>query len=163
MLNLEQLGWDPQTVGELDHRLLQAPHIKLRSATRGACGDVVYAVDLRITRPNANYMSIVEMHSLEHFLLRGFQKYLPNHFISIGLMGCRTGFYLVFLNEGRTDIILETFGKILRDILNATEVPFATIAQCGNYTNHDLATVQKLAEYLLKNKSNWRQVIQQNP
>jgi len=158
MVNVEQLGWEPTTVGELDHRLLKAPHVKLRSYTIGPTGDVVFAVDLRINQPNKTFLSSTEMHSFEHFLLEGFQKYLPENFISIGLMGCQTGFYLTLFNEGRAEKILTVYENILHDILEATEVPYANIQQCGNYRNHNLELAQNLAGRVLNAKSNWRQV-----
>lgn len=159
MLNIEQLGWKPGTVGELDHRLLKAPHVKLRSFTQGNQGDVVYCVDLRINQPNSVFLSATEMHSFEHFLLAGFQKYLPENFLSVGLMGCQTGFYLVLYNEGNAEKICGTYEYILNDILNADEVPYANIEQCGNYKNHSLELAQNLARRLLNEKSNWRQVV----
>ncbi len=159
MLDFNQLGWEAATVGELDHRKLKAPHVKLRSANAGANGDVVYAVDLRINQPNSTFLSSTEMHSFEHFLLWGFQKYMPENFISIGLMGCQTGFYLILLNEGRARVIVDTYEKILNDILAASEVPYANIAQCGNYKNHSLELVQALARRVLEAKSNWQQIV----
>lgn len=159
MINLEQLGWDVATVGELDHRKLKAPHVKLRSAKPGAGSDVVYSVDLRINLPNSVFLSTTEMHSFEHFLLWGFQKYMPQNFISIGLMGCQTGFYLILLNEGRADAIMDVYEKILSDILTASEVPYANIEQCGNYKNHSLELAQALARRILESKSSWRQIV----
>lgn len=159
MVDVEQLGWDPRTVGELDHRQLKAPHVKLRSFSVGTMGDVVYCVDLRINQPNVNYLSTTEMHSFEHFLLAGFQKYMPANFLSIGLMGCQTGFYLVLFNEGQAEKICRVYESILVDILNANAVPYANIAQCGNYENHSLELAQQLARRVLEAKSVWRQVI----
>ena len=159
MIKLEQLGWEAATIGELDHRKLKAPHVKLRSATDGNHGDVVYAVDLRINLPNSTFLSSTEMHSFEHFLLWGFQKYMPQNFISIGLMGCQTGFYLILLNEGRAEAVLDAYERILNDILEASEVPYANIAQCGNYKNHSLELAQQLARRVLDAKTNWRQVV----
>jgi S-ribosylhomocysteine lyase len=159
MVNVEQLGWAQNTVGELDHRLLKAPHVKLRSFTEGPSGDVIYAVDLRINQPNVSFLSSTEMHSFEHFLLAGFQKYMPQNFVSIGLMGCQTGFYLVLFNEGRAERICNVYENILNDILKASEVPYANIQQCGNYKNHSLEMAQNLARRVLDAKSNWRQVI----
>jgi S-ribosylhomocysteine lyase len=159
MINYEQLGWDPATVGELDHRLLKAPTLKLRSARPGPGGDVVYSIDLRLKRPNSGeLLSITEMHSLEHFLLEGFNRYLPENFISVGLMGCQTGFYLVFLNEGRAGVLCETLEKILNEILSASGVPYERIDQCGNYQNHSLEPVQTLARQVLAAKENWLDV-----
>jgi S-ribosylhomocysteine lyase len=159
MVDVSQLGWVPATVGELDHRLLKAPSVKLRSFTVGPNGDVVYCVDLRISQPNEDFVPITEMHSLEHFLLAGFEKYLPLNFISIGLMGCQTGFYLVLLNEGRAEKICKVYENILTDVLNASEVPYATIGQCGNYQNHNLELTQHLARKVLQARLSWRQVI----
>jgi S-ribosylhomocysteine lyase len=159
MIKLEQLGWEAGSIGELDHRLLKAPHVKLRSAKPGAGGDVVYAVDIRINQPNSVFLSTTEMHSFEHFLLWGFQKYMPQNFISIGLMGCQTGFYLILFNEGRADVIMDVYEKILNDILTASEVPYANIEQCGNYRNHSLEMAQALARRVLNARANWRQVV----
>ena len=159
MVDVKQLGWDPGTVGELDHRRLKAPHVKLRSFTEGPKGDVVYCIDLRINQPNTNFLSSTEMHSFEHFLLAGFQKYMPGNFLSIGLMGCQTGFYLVLYNEGDAGRICRIYETILDDILIAREVPYANIQQCGNYRNHSLAAAQSLAQRVLAAKSNWRQVV----
>ena len=159
MIDVKQLGWEAETVGELDHRLLKAPHIKLRAATPGPTGDVVYAVDLRINQPNSTFLSSTEMHSFEHFLLWGFQKYMPQNFISIGLMGCQTGFYLILFNEGHAQAIFDAYEKILNDVLTASEVPYSNIIQCGNYKNHSLELAQALARRVLAAKSNWRQVV----
>jgi S-ribosylhomocysteine lyase len=159
MVDVNQLGWEAGTVGELDHRLLKAPHVKLRSFTEGPKGDVVYCVDLRINQPNTQFLSSTEMHSFEHFLLAGFQKYMPENFLSVGLMGCQTGFYLILFNEGSAEKICNVYGNILADILSATEVPYANIAQCGNYKNHSLEFAQNLARRMLDAKSRWRRVL----
>ena len=159
MIDFAKLGWEAETVGELDHRKLKAPHVKLRAATPGSTGDIVYSVDLRINEPNSVFLSSTEMHSFEHFLLWGFQKYMPQNFISIGLMGCQTGFYLILFNEGRAQAIHDTYEKILKDVLVAQEVPYANIAQCGNYKNHSLEMAQALANRILEAKSNWNRVV----
>ena len=159
MVSVEQLGWEAETVGELDHRLLKAPHIKLRSANKGPQGDVVYCIDLRINQPNVEFLSSTEMHSFEHFLLYGFQKYMPENFLSVGLMGCQTGFYLVLYNEGNAEKICNTYESILKGILSASEVPYANIAQCGNYKNHSVELAQSVARRVLDARSNWRQVV----
>ncbi len=159
MINVEELGWAAGTVGELDHRLLKAPHVKLRSWTEGPKGDVVFCVDLRINQPNTDFLSSTEMHSFEHFLLAGFQKYLPQSFLSVGLMGCQTGFYLVLYNEGHAERICHVYEKILNDILGAGEVPYANSEQCGNFRNHSVELARNVARRLLDSKSRWRQVV----
>ena len=159
MLSLEQLGWEVHTVGELDHRKLKAPHVKLRSLTKGENGDGVYSVDLRINYPNTSYMSTTELHSFEHFLLAGFKKYMPENFICVAPMGCQTGFYLVLLNEGNAQKICDVYEAILNDILIAKEVPYANIRECGHFENHNLELAKDIAARLLESKSNWRQVV----
>lgn len=159
MLSLEQLGWEVHTVGELDHRKLKAPHVKLRSLTKGANGDAVYSVDLRINQPNISYLSTTELHSFEHFLLAGFRKYMPENFICVAPMGCQTGFYLVLLNEGDAKKICSVYEAILNDILIAKEVPYANIRECGHFENHNLDLAKDIARRLLDSKSSWRQVL----
>jgi S-ribosylhomocysteine lyase len=159
MDDVEQLGWVMGTVGELDHRLLKVPHVKLRSITIGEKGDAVYCVDLRISQPNTEYLSTTELHSIEHFLLDGFRKYLPDNFLSIGVMGCQTGFYLVLLNEGDARKICEIYKDILSDILIAKEVPYISAQECGNYQNHSLDLAKAIAKRVLDARSRWLQVI----
>ncbi len=159
MIDVKELGWDPATVGEMDHRLLKAPSVKLRSARSGNNGDAIYCVDLRIRPPNAHAdLSTTELHSVEHFLLEGFQCYLPANFVSIGLMGCQTGFYLVLLNEGRAHKICEVLERILTEMQAATAVPYASIGQCGNFRNHSLELAQKIGREMLKARPTWLQV-----
>ncbi|TAN07576.1 MAG: S-ribosylhomocysteine lyase [Rhodanobacteraceae bacterium] len=156
MTGYEQLGWSPDTIGELDHRRLKAPCVKLRSARRGPAGDTVYCIDLRLRHPNAGQcLSSTELHSLEHFLLEGFQRLLPGHFIGLGVMGCQTGFYLTLLNEGRREAIEGTLEAILRGVLQASAVPYARVDQCGNYRNHDLGRAQQIAREVLAHRATW--------
>lgn len=155
-VDVEKLGWERRWVGELDHRQLKAPSLKLRSAHRGHHGDVVYSVDLRVCRPNADqYLSTKQLHSLEHFLLEGFQRHLPEHFISVGIMGCQTGFYLIFLNEGRAQVLCSVLANILTDLLDASAVPYQQVDQCGHYNNHDLRLAQDVARQILQARLHW--------
>lgn len=160
MIDYQTLGWEPATVGELDHRLLKAPRVKLRSANPGPNGDIVYCVDLRVNRPNAGqYLTSTELHSVEHFLLEGLQRYLPQNFLSIGIMGCQTGFYIVLLNEGRAETVCNVLENILNDMLNATEVPYTNIEQCGNYQNHSLEQAQAVARRILTARTEWLDIV----
>ncbi|WEN15827.1 S-ribosylhomocysteine lyase [Rhodanobacter sp. AS-Z3] len=156
MAEIQALGWQARWVGELDHGLLRAPSVKLRSARCGRKGDVVYGVDLRVCRPNADqYLSTTALHSLEHVLLEGLQRHLPEHFISVGVMGCQTGFYLVFLNEGRAEVLCDVLAEIFAELLDATEVPYQHSEQCGNYRNHDLRQAQDVARRILQARARW--------
>ena len=159
MLDIEELGWDAHALGEVDHRQVKAPYVRLSSYTVGRNGDVVYFFDLRITQPNTTYLTRTELHSLEHLYLAGFRKYLPANFICVAPMGCQTGLYLVLLNEGRADKVLDVYERILNDILNEAAVPYADIKDCGHYEDHDLGAAKVVARRLLDCKAAWRQVL----
>lgn len=159
MIDFEALGWSSDTVGELDHRRLKAPSVKLRGAHAGAAGDIVYTVDLRLRRPNADAcLSGTELHSIEHFLLEGYGRLLPRHFVGVGVMGCQTGFYLTLLGEGRRAVIEDALAAILEGVLVAEAVPYARVDQCGHWRHHDLARAQAVAREVLAQRAAWREV-----
>jgi S-ribosylhomocysteine lyase len=156
MIDVEVLGWPAALVGELDHRALKAPSVKLRSARQLPGGDAIYCIDLRVRLPNADAcLSTTELHSLEHFLLEGLQRELPEHFVAVGVMGCQTGFYLVFANEGRAPVICAALVRIFEAMGHASAVPYARIDQCGHYRNHDLAAAQAMAREILARSAHW--------
>lgn len=153
---LEALGWPLAFMGELDHRRLKAPTLKLRSARQGAAGDWVYCIDLRVRRPNrVESLSSTELHSMEHFLLEGLQRHLGARFVSIGVMGCGTGFYLVFLNEGRASVLCAVLARILQDMAQASAVPYARVDQCGSWQDHSLEAAQRIAREILAAQGQW--------
>lgn len=159
MIDHESLGWASDTVGELDHGRLKAPSVKLRGVYKGRAGDQVYSIDLRLRRPNRDeYLGARNAHSLEHFLLEGFQRLLPENFIGVGVMGCQTGFYLTLLNEGRRGVVEGALESILRGILDAVAVPYARIDQCGDWQNHDLEQAQAIAREVLAGRERWSAV-----
>ena len=156
MIDVASLGWPAELVGELDHRRLKAPSVKLRSARLGEHGDAFFCVDLRIRRPNADdFLTSTELHSVEHFLLEGFGRLLPEHFVSVGIMGCQTGFYLGFQNEGRADLLCATLAHILEEMQTAAAVPYANVEQCGNWRNHSLGDAQRVAREILARREHW--------
>lgn len=151
-----QLGWPRGLTGELDHRRLKAPTVKLRSALPTPGGDTIYAVDLRVRLPNQNaFLTSTELHSVEHFLLEGFGRLLPQNFLSVGIMGCRTGFYLGFVNEGRTELLCATLAHIFTEMQDATTVPYANIEQCGNWQDHSVTDAQRVAREILAHRAHW--------
>ena len=157
-MDVKELGWDPLTLGEIDHRDVCAPYVRLSSYLKGAAGDVNYVYDLRVTQPNNSYLTTDILHSFEHLLLAGFRKHLPDSFVSVAPMGCQTGFYLILLNEGRFKEVSRVYQAILNDIVASGEVPYASPDNCGQAVHHDLAGSKDLAETLLAAKSQWNQV-----
>ncbi|HEY5982374.1 MAG TPA: S-ribosylhomocysteine lyase [Anaerolineales bacterium] len=158
-MDVAKLGWDTRALGEVDHRRVKAPYVRLVSATVGVHGDVVYFYDLRITQPNTSYLSTTGLHSMEHLLLAGFRRYLPDNFINIAPMGCQTGIYLVLLNEGRAEKVLGVYETILKDILEATSVPYADIQDCGHWEDHDLELAKAVARKVLDQRARWLQAL----
>lgn len=155
MIDVAALGWPATLVGELDHRRLKAPRVKLRAA-RGDASSAIYTVDLRVRRPNAGAsLSTPALHSVEHFLLEGFGRLLPEHFIQVGVMGCRTGFYLVFAGEGRADVLCDTLAAVLQGVLHANAVPYANDRQCGHWQDHSLEAAQSVADEVLAARASW--------
>jgi S-ribosylhomocysteine lyase len=142
-------------MGELDHRLVEAPYIRLSSARRGAHGDCVYIFDLRITQPNTSYMTTLQIHSLEHLFLAGFRKHLPSVFVGVAPMGCQTGFYLILLNEARAKVVQKVYKKILAEILSIGRIPYANEKDCGQFIHHDLKEAKKIAKMLLRAEDKW--------
>jgi S-ribosylhomocysteine lyase len=158
--DLSSLGWQPGSMGELDHRLVKAPYIRLSSGRRGARGDCVYVFDLRITQPNTSYMTTLQIHSLEHLFLAGFRKYLPSAFISVAPMGCQTGFYLVLLNEARASTVQKVYKKILTEILSMSDIPYANEKDCGQFIHHNIKETKKIAKMLLRAEGKWLSVFE---
>jgi len=159
VIDISILGWSLNTLGELDHKIVKAPYIRLVSYTFGNYGDIVYSYDLRILQPNKNYIKAKVLHSFEHFLLYGFRKYMKEIFISVSPMGCQTGFYLILLNEGRSKKLFDIYSKILNDILNSYTIPYANENNCGRFLYHDLDGTKKLSKMLLNCESIWNKVL----
>ncbi len=153
MPNKENLNTTITVSNDIDHRLVKAPYIRIASYVTGICGDIIYVYDVRMTQPNVEYLTSKQLHSIEHLLLFGFRKYLPNYFVNTGPMGCQTGFYLILLNEGNIERITKIYEQILIDILNTTDtIPYANIKDCGQHIFHNLAEAQVVARMLLNHK-----------
>lgn len=115
-------------------------------------GDVT-TYDMRFKRPNmGDYLSNLEMHSLEHM----FATYIRNSAIKddvlyFGPMGCRTGFYLLVRNADN-DTVLKATQKALADIIDHSDAIGmfgASEIECGNYRELSLESAKKVAkEYL---------------
>ncbi|MBY6799178.1 S-ribosylhomocysteine lyase [Clostridium botulinum] len=159
MINLEKAGWNCEDVGNIDHRNVKAPYIRMINYNEGENGDVVFSYDLRLTQPNSRYMDTKVLHSLEHFMLVGFQKYFDKKFVSVSPMGCQTGFYLIIINEYNFQIISEKFKKVLEEILEADSVPLSTEITCGQANHHTLKEVKELVGEILKEEKNWKNVM----
>lgn len=155
MPDITELGWDARTLGDLDLRKVKAPYVRLVSFTEGNHGDVVYLYELRVTQPNAAFLSTLAIHSMKHLLLEGFRRSLPQSFVCVAPMASQTGFCLVLLNEGRMQCVVDAYERVLNDILEARSVPFATAQECGRCDHHDIDLAKSVARRLLERRSAW--------
>ena len=114
---------------------------------------VLTTFDLRFTRPNEEPpMDNPGIHSIEHLVA----TFLRNHrewadkTVYFGPMGCRTGFYVIFAGDLKSEDIVELMQETFRFIANFEgEVPGAAPKDCGNYLLHDLPMAKwESAKYL---------------
>ena len=115
------------TVNHLD--LLTGVYVSRKDYIGDVC---LTTFDLRFTRPNEEPpMDTPGIHSIEHLVA----TFLRNHAewaektIYFGPMGCRTGFYVIFLNYD-----------------DNTPIPGYSPRDCGNYLDNNL----KLAKIYMK-------------
>ncbi|MBU2713454.1 S-ribosylhomocysteine lyase [Zooshikella harenae] len=147
-------------IGELDHRILKAPYVRLASANQGINGDYTCMYDLRFRQPNNNeYIDPIVMHSMEHALLYFFKKIYKNKFSCLAPMGCQTGFYLVLINELNSNDIIKNVEEILESIIHLEQVPYQSDQQCGQFEYHCLNQLQALAKEVLNKKHELSEVI----
>ncbi|MFG2472588.1 S-ribosylhomocysteine lyase [Streptomyces canus] len=145
------------TLGEVDHRRVAPPYLRLISCLSGTAGDRVYQWDLRLSQPNREHLDLAVVHSLEHMLL----TYLPQHIpqvVNVGPMGCQTGFYLTIVNSDSYDQVLTAVHAALADAAEATEVPHANTTDRGRAAMHDASGASGTARRLLAAAADWTQV-----
>ena len=135
----------------LDHRLVKAPYIRKAADKTLVGGSRLLKYDVRFTQPNDGApLSTAAVHSLEHSLATTLREHTEG-VIDLSPMGCRTGFYAV-VDAGvipTQDEFKEIFLQSLRDIFELTEVPGASIVECGNAADHDLTAALTAAEEFL--------------
>jgi S-ribosylhomocysteine lyase len=146
------------TLGEIDHRRVAAPYVRLISCTTGERGDRVHHWDVRFVQPNREHIDMDAVHSLEHMIAVFLRGHVPS-LINFGPMGCQTGFYLTLLNYGDYEALLGALERTLGDCLTATEVPLANDVQCGWAANHNLEKAQTMARRMLDARASWPQVM----
>ena len=141
----------------LDHTKVQAPYLRLADKKTGEHGDCIYKYDFRICQPNKGHMEMPALHSLEH-LMAELSRNHSSAVVDISPMGCQTGFYVSLLNEASYEKALDLMEQTLKDVLAATEVPACNEQQCGWAASHSLEGAQRLARYMLDNRTQWTKV-----
>lgn len=133
------------TVNHID--LLTGVYVSRRDKV-GA--EVITTFDLRFTRPNEEPpMDTPGIHSIEHLGA----TFLRNHpvwaekTIYFGPMGCRTGFYVIFAGDLKSEDILDVLREMAEYVLSYEgEIPGYSPRDCGNYLDNNLT----LAKYYMK-------------
>lgn len=116
--------------------------------------EIITTFDIRMIRPNFEPVMLTgEIHTIEHLgatFLRNHTEY-SDKTIYFGPMGCRTGFYLLLGSEYNSkDIIallIEMF-EFIRDFEG--DIPGATAAGCGNYSDMNLPMAKHFAKRYLE-------------
>ncbi|MGN0480455.1 MAG: S-ribosylhomocysteine lyase [Lachnospiraceae bacterium] len=103
---------------------------------------VVTTFDLRFTRPNVEPpMDTAGIHTIEHLgatFLRN-HKVWADRTIYFGPMGCRTGFYVIFKGDLRSEDIVGVLGEMADFVLDYEgEIPGYSPKDCGNYLDNNL-------------------------
>ncbi|SEV82701.1 S-ribosylhomocysteine lyase [[Clostridium] fimetarium] len=121
--------------------------------------EVVTTFDLRFTRPNEEPpMDNPGIHSIEHLGA----TFLRNHptwgekTLYFGPMGCRTGFYVIFSGDLKSEDIVDLLKEMADYILAYEgEIPGYSPRDCGNYLDNNLNLakiyIKKYKEEVLDN------------
>ena len=122
-------------------------HLKLQPGVyvsrKDPVGDsLITTFDIRMTSPNEEpVMNTAEVHTIEHLGA----TFLRNHpdfgskTIYFGPMGCRTGFYVIFAGDLKSEDILPVLREAADFVLSYEgEIPGYSPRDCGNYLDNNL-------------------------
>ena len=112
--------------------------------------DTITTFDLRFTRPNVEpVMDTAAIHALEHLgatFLRNDPEW-KDKTIYFGPMGCRTGVYVIFKGDLKSENIVDVLRRMIDFVLNFEgTIPGASARDCGNYLDLNLS----MAKYFAK-------------
>lgn len=104
--------------------------------------EVVTTFDLRFTRPNVEPpMDTAGIHTIEHLgatFLRN-HKVWADRTVYFGPMGCRTGFYVIFTGDLKSEDIVGLLREMADYVLGYEgEIPGYSPRDCGNYLDNNL-------------------------
>ena len=103
-------------------------------------GDVV-TYDIRMKVPNqGDYLSNGAMHTFEHlFATCARNGQWADQVLYVGPMGCRTGFYVIFAGDLKSEDILPVLREAADFVLSYEgEIPGYSPRDCGNYLDNNL-------------------------
>ena len=98
--------------------------------------------DIRMKEPNREpVINIAELHTIEHLgatFLRNHEKY-KKETIYFGPMGCRTGFYVIFKGDLKSEDVKDIITEMFEFMATFEgEIPGADPYSCGNYLDQNL-------------------------
>ena len=105
-------------------------------------GNYLTSFDIRMKLPNREpVINIAELHTMEHLGA----TFLRNHpiwkeqIVYFGLMGCRTGFYLILKGKLESKDIVDLMKELYKFMAEFKgDIPGATAIECGNYLDQNL-------------------------
>ena len=101
-----------------------------------------YDNETRMKEPNREpVINIAELHTIEHLgatFLRNHEKY-KNETIYFGPMGCRTGFYVIFKGDLKSEDVKDIITEMFEFMATFEgDIPGADPYSCGNYLDQNL-------------------------
>lgn len=141
----------------LDHRIVQAPYVRVADRKTLPAGDVITKYDVRFAQPNSKHLDMPAVHSLEHLFAEKSRDH-SDRVLDFSPMGCQTGFYLILQGDPALDEVLALIEQTLTDVLDADEVPAANEVQCGWGANHTLEGAKLVAREFLAKRGEWERV-----
>lgn len=105
--------------------------------------------ELRFTEPNQKFMPFDSMHTLEHFFASLIREE-TDKLIDVSIMGCRTGFFLIFSEDLPEDKVVGVLYIVLKKIVESTRIPSVSPKECWNYKEHDLDCAKVWATRILE-------------
>jgi S-ribosylhomocysteine lyase len=136
---------------QIDHNILK------RGIYISRIDDDITTYDIRMREPNKDpVMTNAAIHTIEHI----FATYVRNtefgdNIIYFGPMGCRTGFYFLTrsLSDGYSIKLIKEAFQFIADYWGM--IPGATMKECGNCKDHNLAQAKEEAKEFLEVIKNW--------
>lgn len=104
--------------------------------------NTVTTFDIRMKEPNNEpVINTAELHAIEHLgatFLRNHKQY-DTLTVYFGPMGCRTGLYVIFKGDLKSDDVVGIIKDMFEFIMNYEgEIPGADPRSCGNYLDMNL-------------------------
>lgn len=104
--------------------------------------NTVTTFDIRMKEPNNEpVINTAELHAIEHLgatFLRNHKQY-DTLTVYFGPMGCRTGLYVIFKGDLKSEDVVDIIKEMFEFIMNYDgEIPGADPRSCGNYLDMNM-------------------------